>query len=123
VPALEELSRRHVLGVVTNGASCLQREKLLGSGLSDYFDFVVVSGDVGVGKPGAAVFRRAMASMGSGGGAVMVGDSLDNDVRGALGAGLSAVWVNRSGRARPRDLEAPEVASLAELPRVLAGLA
>lgn len=117
-PTLRELSATYVLGVVTNGASCLQRDKLRASELGDYFDVVVVSGDVGVAKPDASVFRRALAEL-SAERAVMVGDSVEKDVHGALGAGLGAVWVNRSGLARPDDLDVPEVTSLSELPRVL----
>ena len=52
------------LALVTNGASCLQREKLAGSGLGDHFDAVVVSGDLGVGKPDASVFRHALSLLG-----------------------------------------------------------
>ena len=32
----------------------------------------------------------------------MVGDSLRNDVDGALAAGLRAIWLNRDGRAAAR---------------------
>ena len=53
------------LALVTNGASCLQREKLAGSGLADRFDAVVVSGDLGVGKPDASVFRHALSLLGA----------------------------------------------------------
>ena len=115
---LRELSAAHVLGLVTNGASCLQRDKLGASGLGGYFKVVVVSGDVGVGKPGPSVFRRALAELAADR-AVMVGDSVENDVRGALSAGLGAVWCNRAGLPRPEDLDVPEIASLSELPRVL----
>jgi phosphoserine phosphatase len=118
--ALRELSGTHVLGVVANGASCLQREKLSASGLGGYFS-VVVSGDVGVAKPDASVFQRALAELAAER-AVMVGDSLEKDVRGALAAGLGAVWLNRSRRSRPEDLDVPEVASLGELPHVLPAL-
>jgi putative hydrolase of the HAD superfamily len=119
--ALRELSAAYVLGVVSNGASCLQREKLRASGLGDYFKVVVVSADVGVAKPDGSVFRRALAEIPAGR-AVMVGDSVEKDVRGALAAGLGAVWVNRSGRLRPDDLDVPEIAGLDQLPHVLAAL-
>ena len=58
---LQELSAAYVLGVISNGASCLQREKLRASGLGDYFKVVVVSADVGAAKPDESVFRRALA--------------------------------------------------------------
>ncbi len=116
---LAELSASHRLALVTNGASCLQREKLDASGLAEYFSAVVVSGEVGVGKPDPAIFRHALDELGcEAGHAVMVGDSLTRDVRGALDAGLRAVWVNRTGRA---DAYAgPEIATLADLERAVA---
>ena len=46
----------------------------------------------------------------------MVGDSLANDVDGALAAGLRAVWLNRDGRDRPPGRPGVvEIASLTEL--------
>jgi putative hydrolase of the HAD superfamily len=122
--ALAGLAEGYELLLVTNGASCLQREKLAASGLGDRFAAVVVSAEVGVGKPDAAIFRRALAQLDADPAhAVMVGDSLARDVEGALAAGLRAVWVNRTG-ARPPDTpsDVPEIATLADLPATLAAL-
>ena len=110
--ALDELSA-HPMAVVTNGAACLQREKLAASGLEDRFDAVVVSGELGVGKPDASVFRHALSLLGAERG-VMIGDSLDRDIDGALAAGRDAVWINRFGSGPGRE-GVPEISSLAEL--------
>jgi putative hydrolase of the HAD superfamily len=99
--------------IVTNGASCLQREKLAASGLGPRFDAVVVSGDLGVRKPDASVFRHALGLVGADHG-VMIGDSLASDIDGALGAGLDAVWINRFGDGPGRD-GVPEIADLSGL--------
>jgi putative hydrolase of the HAD superfamily len=48
---LDELRDSYTLALITNGASCLQREKLATAGLSEYFDTVIVSAEFGVGKP------------------------------------------------------------------------
>jgi len=119
--ALRVLSTRYVLGLVTNGASCLQREKLGNSGLGHYFEVVVVSGDLGTAKPDPVVFQRALAELGAEW-AVMVGDSLEKDVQGAVRSGLAAVWLNRSARPRPAGLRVPEVPSLDELPGALTAI-
>lgn len=119
--ALRALRADHAMGVITNGASCLQREKLEASGLTTYFDTVMVSADVGVAKPDPLIFRRALAELHAEG-AVVVGDSATKDVCGAIAAGLRAVWLNRTGRPRPEDLDVPEVQTLAELPNLLAAL-
>jgi putative hydrolase of the HAD superfamily len=122
--ALSALAVDYALGLVTNGASCLQREKLAASGLADQFAVVVVSAEVGAGKPDAAVFRSALAQLDCAAEhAVMVGDSLAKDVHGARSAGLHAVWLNRSGRRDPGvPDDVPQIATLADLPAVLAAL-
>jgi phosphoserine phosphatase len=121
--ALSSLVGSYSMALVTNGAACLQREKLAASGLSEYFDAVVVSGDLGVAKPDPSVFEHALSSLGlDPGDAVMVGDSLSKDVEGALAAGLGAVWVNRRGRSAP-STDLIEVSTLGELQDVLSGLA
>jgi putative hydrolase of the HAD superfamily len=121
-PALDVLGADHALALVTNGASCWQREKLAASGLADRFDVVVVSGELGSAKPDPAVYAHALSALGvEPADAVMVGDNLRNDVDGALAAGLGAVWLNRDGRPRPEDRpDLVEVPDLAALPAALA---
>jgi putative hydrolase of the HAD superfamily len=65
VGALEQLKESHSLALVTNGAACLQREKLAASGLGGYFDAVVVSADIGIAKPDASVFEHALSQLGA----------------------------------------------------------
>src|ERR671937_1258782 len=122
VSALAELQEDYALGLVTNGASCLQREKLEASGLRRFFDVVVVSAEVGVGKPEAAIFRHALARLDAPPeDAAMVGDSLARDIDGAVAAGLSAIWINRVRQQRPeRWVGLLEITSLSQAPRVLA---
>ncbi len=65
-------------------------------GIEQMFDVVVISGEVGVAKPDASVFAFALHKLGvEKENAWHVGDSLRTDVAGALGAGLTAVWLNR----------------------------
>jgi phosphoserine phosphatase len=115
--ALDDLAG-HPMALVTNGAACLQREKLAASGLAERFDAVVVSGDLGIGKPDASVFRHALSLLGADD-AVMIGDSLERDIDGALAAGLRAVWINRFGAPGPGRAGVAEISSLAELGAVL----
>jgi putative hydrolase of the HAD superfamily len=113
---LRELRTTYALGLVTNGASSIQREKLDASGLEPFFDAVVVSGEYGTGKPEPEIFHHALGLLDHDGSqATMVGDSLQRDVEGALAAGLRAVWVG-DGEA-PAGV--PVIASVAELPITL----
>jgi putative hydrolase of the HAD superfamily len=116
-PVLEALHRIRPLGLLTNGEASLQREKLAASGLEPHFDATVVSSEIGTGKPDAAAFATVLERLGVTSG-VMVGDSLERDIDGALAAGLDAVWVDRAGSAGGRP-GVPAVRTLAELPALL----
>jgi putative hydrolase of the HAD superfamily len=101
-PTLRALRRTHRLGLVTNGLTDLQRAKLGAGGLGAYFDVVVVSAEVGMGKPDPRIFAYALAALGADpGDAAMVGDSLERDVAGAQAAGMRGIWLNRSRRPCP----------------------
>lgn len=118
LPALEALKRSYRLGIITNGAICLQHEKLRDSGLASFFDVVIVSSEIGVAKPDPQIFRRALAQASvDSSAALMVGDSIDRDVEGSLKAGLAAVWLNRDRR--NEETRATTISSLGELTYVL----
>ena len=62
-------------------------------------DLFVTSEHAGSFKPEEAIFRYALERAGvEPNEAVHVGDSLEADVAGALGAGMRAVWLNATGR-------------------------
>jgi putative hydrolase of the HAD superfamily len=91
-----------MVALLTNGPADIQRHKLGQTGLASAFDSVVVSGELGQGKPASASFLAVTEEMGSTPErTVMVGDSWERDVLGALDAGLAgAVWLAH-GRVPP----------------------
>lgn len=106
------------LGIVTNAASDTQREKLRDLDLERWFDIVVISGEVGIAKPDAAVFGLALDKLKVERESVWhVGDSLNTDVAGAKAAGIIAVWLNRRGLVRRESDPEPdlEIHSLSSL--------
>lgn len=99
---LDALKGQYPLAMITNGASDVQREKLNAPGLALYFGLVVVSGEIGVGKPAPEVYRHTLEHLGiDGKRAVMIGDNPINDVHGAQQVGMRGVWVNRSSAPCP----------------------
>ena len=71
------------------------------TGLAPLIDVVVHSAGVGASKPDPAPFREALARLGvAATGTVHLGDDPDTDVRGARGAGLRALLLERGGRRR-----------------------
>jgi HAD superfamily hydrolase (TIGR01549 family) len=111
------------IGLVTNGRTSIQLGKLRRLGWEDRFDAVLVSEAAGCRKPDRAIFERALNELkAKPEEALFVGDHPANDVGGAHGAGIGAVWLRRN---QPWLPGAPEplhaVTSLPELRRWLAG--
>ncbi len=120
IPPLDALAGRHPLAVVTNRAPALQRAKLAAADLAAYFTTVVVSADVGAAKPDPATFHEALRGLGvPAAAAVMVGDNLDRDVRGAQAAGLQAVWLHRQPTGEHPPEYEPHITGLTPLPEFL----
>lgn len=96
---LARLKPAFKIGLLTNGAPDLQREKIAASGLSSFFDAIVVSGEHGVGKPDAGIFHLLLNELGTAPeAAMMVGNSLARDILGAHNAGITrTVWLRVAG--------------------------
>jgi putative hydrolase of the HAD superfamily len=83
-------------------------------GLAALLDGVLTSAGVGARKPGRAIFARALELAAvAADEAVHVGDSLEEDVVGARGAGIEPILVRRDGGRGPVGVRT--IASLAEL--------
>ncbi|MDR2997624.1 MAG: HAD family hydrolase, partial [Microbacterium sp.] len=65
-------------------------------------DVIVCSSELPAGKPDQRAYGAALERIGAAASeAVMIGDSLEADVRGALAAGLHAVHLVREGERMP----------------------
>jgi putative hydrolase of the HAD superfamily len=119
---LETLSGKYAFGLITNGASDLQRRKIEGAEIGRFFREVLISGDVGFGKPDARLFAMLLARLQvSANKTLMIGNNLTTDIQGAQNAGMRAVWVNRSKTIRDAAIVPDwEISSLMELPSILA---
>ena len=98
---LAELKKRGKrLAIVSNWDSRLFK-LCEGLGLEDYFEFVLASAVFGASKPSPKIFmealRRAKVSAAE---AVHVGDSLEDEVKGALAAGICPILIDRGPSAR-----------------------
>ena len=118
LPCLTALSGLR-LAVLSNGDQAQQEDKLRRTGLLGHVEAVLTSDGLGVAKPQAAAFRLACERLDVEPSRVAyVGDRLDVDARPATAAGLCGVWLDRTDRGE--GPYAPTIASLAELPGLLA---
>lgn len=91
------LHKNYLLGLVTNGISSLQRQKIRDSSLGGYFDSIAVSSEIGFGKPSPRIFEHIISELGVRTNEVaMVGNNIERDISGARNAGLKPFLVNRA---------------------------
>ena len=96
---LSDLRERYKLGLLTNGPSDIQWEKIRSLGFGDVFDAIVVAGDVGIYKPDVRVFEALLHRLQvRAATALFVGDAYEMDIIGAHRAGMRTAWI-RNGEA------------------------
>jgi putative hydrolase of the HAD superfamily len=93
---LDNLHKRgYTLHIVTNGFDSSQKIKLESADIARFFSTVTTSESAGYRKPQTEFFDKAIASAAclkrEG---IVIGDNPDTDIKGALNAGLAAVWYN-----------------------------
>jgi putative hydrolase of the HAD superfamily len=99
---LEALKGRYKLGVITNGFSSVQREKIVKVEIEHYFDDIIVSGEEEFEKPDPRIFRLSCKHLGvSPEEAVYIGDYYPNDIAGALASGITPIWINEDDTDHP----------------------
>ena len=101
-PVLQALRRRYRLALISNFDHPPHVHRVLAEcGLGDAFDVIIVSAEVGVKKPDPEIFRIALERTGLEPGRVIhVGDT-DEDVHGAVRAGIRPILIQRDGENAP----------------------
>ena len=118
-PVLAELAKRYRLGIVSNFYGNLE-SILAGEGLLPYFSVVADSAVVGAIKPESRIFAHALEALQSTPEeAVMVGDSVKRDMRGAENLGMRHVLI---GAHEPCCARVTRIDRLTQLPEVLCAL-
>jgi len=114
-----------ILCVVTNGLIELQRPRVVNSPIGKYISQVIVSEEVGAYKPDPLIFTTLLDRLGlDANDVIMVGDSIGNDIKGAINAGIRSVWFNPEGLGNESGiLPDYEISNLMELTKIVEGLA
>ena len=116
---LQYLSSKYALHLISNGFRESTEIKISGTNISGYFQNVIISEVVGVNKPDKAIFEYALNLAGATLlESLMIGDSLEADVYGALNFGMDAIYFNPNGLDKPDDVYA-QITYLKELRSLL----
>lgn len=95
VEILDYLRPNYKLHIITNGFHEVQNKKLENAGISHYFEQVINSEMAGVKKPNPYIFKLALEKAGTQSQkSLMIGDSLEADIQGALAVGYKALHFN-----------------------------
>jgi len=103
---LDYLQQKYELHIISNGFKESTLTKMSVCNLNPYFKNVIISEDVGVNKPDRRIFEYALEKANAGKNeSIMIGDSLEADVRGALDFGIKAIYFNPLKAEKPEDIE------------------
>ena len=119
---LEALHTRYELYLATNGTPEVQNSRIESAGIARYFQNIFISEQMGAYKPSPAFFHACFAAIPDfdAAEAMMVGDSLTSDIRGARNVGLRSCWYNPHYLPPRPDIPADyTIGALPELPPLL----
>ena len=112
---LTYLRDKYTLHLISIGFKESTEMKISTTGLAEYFTTVVISEVVGYNKPHPAIFEYALNAANAGiSESLMIGDSIEADIRGAQDFGMKAIYFNPEGKERPDDVR-HEITCLSEL--------
>ena len=98
IEVLEYLYLKYNLHIITNGFAEVQGKKITKSGLGNYFKTITNSELAGMKKPHATIFEYALSLANvKKENAIMIGDCIDADVRGAINFGMKAILFDEKG--------------------------
>lgn len=109
LPAIQALAEKYPLFIATNGPCSRQSGRVAKAGLLDYFIDVFASDQMGAEKPDPQFFIHALErcqkdladpdltwdEM------LLIGDSVRNDMSGAMKMGMQTIWFCKGGRPAP----------------------
>jgi putative hydrolase of the HAD superfamily len=102
---LQYLQSKYTLHLITNGFKESTELKVAGTNIAGYFKNIIISEVIGVNKPDKAIFEHAVNLAGcEKHSCLMIGDSIEADIRGALGYGMDAIYFNPQNAEAPQDV-------------------
>ena len=119
---LEYLSyKQYSLYIVTNGLVKLQKPRIINSEIAEYISDIIISEAVGIAKPNPEIFNNLLNKINiKPEEAVMIGDSLEKDIKGAIDAGIYAIWYNPDNKSNCTNIQPDyQIENLLELKEIL----
>jgi putative hydrolase of the HAD superfamily len=121
IELMDTVKSRYTLSIITNGFKEVQYIKMEESGLRKYFEHIFISEEVGFNKPNPDIFKFAMNKSGASiaENCLMIGDSLEADIHGAISAGMKAIYLSPESKLDTIDENYITVNSLNQIKNIL----
>ncbi len=104
-PTLQYLQKKYRLHLITNGFHESTELKVTKTDINKYFDNIIISEIVGVNKPDRAIFEHALSlAKAEKYQSIMIGDSIEADIRGAMAFGMDTIYFNPARLDKPADV-------------------
>lgn len=105
------LSVSHRLFVITNGVTKTQIKRLRQAGLYGFFEDIFDSQSIGFQKPSKEFFDYVMSHIKDFNirEALIIGDSLNTDIKGGLLSGIDTCWFNRKSQKCPTEIKCTHI--------------
>ncbi|WP_298328952.1 YjjG family noncanonical pyrimidine nucleotidase [uncultured Dokdonia sp.] len=114
IELLDYLAPNYKMHIITNGFQEVQTTKMEKSGLAPYFKTMTTSESANVKKPNPKIFHVAMEKAGAAAStSIMIGDTYEADIVGAINVGMDAICFNYHKLALPQGIK--EVKSIMQL--------
>lgn len=116
---LKYLQQRYELHLITNGFIEATQQKTTITNIAGYFKNIIISEVVGFNKPHQGIFAHAVSlANGNKTNSLMIGDSIEADIRGAQNFGMDAIYFNPTNANKPADVSV-QITQLRELMHLL----
>ena len=110
---LENVSKSYTVVAITNGNADVFKTEI-----GPYFDLSIRADEAGIAKPDRGIFDLTWEKLGCQPNDVIhIGDSVENDIQGAINAGVTPIWYNPDKE--KNTIGVNEVRTLSELPSVI----
>lgn len=106
----------HTLGMMSNGDSYRQHKKAEALNIKEYVeDRIVISGDYDFAKPDPRLFKVMEEKFNNEDEFIMIGDSFENDIIGALNSNWSAIYINKHDKTVDKDYKIKSIKNVIDL--------
>lgn len=114
-------NKDYKLYIVTNGLVKLQKPRITNSKISKYISDIIVSEEVNSSKPNPEIFIVLLNRINlKSNEVIMIGDSLEKDIKGAENANIKAIWYNPDNKTNNTGIKPYyQIANLIELKEIL----